>query len=137
MKRDAWFIGFTPHLVTGVWVGYDDDRTLGSSGTGGRVAAPIFLDFMSHALAGTPVSDFEVPADISCVHIDTKTGLRARPADKNGFIECFHSGSEPVDFAPKWQVDPDSGTETLSIDGGPTPLSHDTIERYRSGAIFQ
>ncbi len=136
-QRDAWFIGFTPHLVTGVWVGYDDDRTLGSSGTGGRVAAPIFLDFMSHALAGTPVSDFEVPADISCVHIDTKTGLRARPADKNGFIECFHSGSEPVDFAPKWQVDPDSGTETLSIDGGPTPLSHDTIERYRSGAIFQ
>ncbi len=136
-QRDAWFIGYTPDLVTGVWVGYDDDRTLGASGTGGRVAAPIFLDFMQSALAGTKVRDFAVPEDISCVNIDPESGLRARATDLDGFIECFKDGSEPVEFAPEWHVDEQLGTETLTIDEIAAPLSEDAIDRYRTGQIFQ
>lgn len=59
-SMDAWFVGFTADLVTGVWVGFDADRTLGSA-TGGKLAAPIWTDFMSHALEGKPVRDLPVP----------------------------------------------------------------------------
>ena len=77
-QRDAWFIGYTPNLAVGVWVGFDDpNQTMGKMGTGGHVAAPIWLDFMKPALAGTPVRDFEIPEDISCVNIDPGSGRRA------------------------------------------------------------
>jgi penicillin-binding protein 1A len=115
-QHDAWFVGYTPDILTGVWVGYDDHRTLGSSGTGGRVAAPIWLDFMKKAVANMPVHDFDMPNGISCVHIDPATGLRARIDDVDAPLECFKRGSEPRTFTPIWRYDPALGTETLITD---------------------
>lgn len=105
-QRDAWFLGFTPDLLAGVWVGYDDQRTLGSTGTGGRVAAPVWVDFMRAAIVDTPATAFPMPEGIRCVLIDTKSGLRARPDDWNAPLECFKEGSEPQAVAPMWQPEP-------------------------------
>jgi penicillin-binding protein 1A len=97
--RDAWFLGFTPDLIAGVWVGYDRDKTLGPKETGGRVAAPIWKDFMSQALAEAPVSDFAVPPGILLVTIDRKTGRRAAPGAGDSVLEAFRRGTEPARIA--------------------------------------
>jgi hypothetical protein len=88
--HDAWFIGYTPELVTGVWVGYDSERSLGKKQTGGRVAAPIFLAYMQAALGDAPVTDFAIPEGISCVNMDTAVIRRGADA-----VECFKEGSAP------------------------------------------
>lgn len=93
--RDAWFLGYTPELLAGVWVGYDSDRTLGRKETGGRSAAPIWKSFMEVALEGEPVRDFPVPRDIVLVNVDKKSGARARPGDAGSMIEAFRRGTEP------------------------------------------
>ena len=67
---NAWFIGFTPRLATGVWVGYDRPRSLGKDETGSRVAVPIWMGFMSKVLQGTPREDFPVPDNVSLVPVD-------------------------------------------------------------------
>jgi penicillin-binding protein 1A len=81
--HDAWFVGYTPELLTGVWVGYDSERSLGKEQTGGRVAAPIFLDFMNAALGDAPVSDFPIPEGVTLVSV-------------KGNLECFKKGTEPA-----------------------------------------
>lgn len=96
--HDAWFIGYTPEMLTGVWVGFDEQRSLGDKETGGRVAAPIWLDFMQTAMRDRPINDFPLPAGISFVHIDPKTGLRAT-AGRPTLLECFRRGTEPQAFA--------------------------------------
>lgn len=93
--RDAWFLGYTPELLAGVWVGYDSDRTLGRKETGGRSAAPIWKSFMEVALEDEPVRDFPVPRDIVLVNVDKKSGARARPGDRGSMIEAFRRGTEP------------------------------------------
>jgi penicillin-binding protein 1A len=99
-QHDAWFMGFTPELLTGVWVGYDHEKSLGKKETGGRAAAPIWREFTSRALEGVPISDFPVPHDIMLVNIDRRTGLRARPGQGNTVLEAFKRGTEPNNFAP-------------------------------------
>jgi penicillin-binding protein 1A len=95
-QRDAWFVGYTPSLVVGVWVGYDDHRrSMGRIGTGSQMAAPIWLDFMKNALEGLPVRHFETPEGINCVTIDTATGFRADLDTEKPFLECFKEGTEP------------------------------------------
>ncbi|RMD85791.1 MAG: PBP1A family penicillin-binding protein [Candidatus Dadabacteria bacterium] len=123
-QHDAWFVGFTPDLLAAVWIGYDDHRPLGPHGTGGKVAAPIWLAFMRKALEGMPVKEFPIPEGITCVNIDPKTGLRARENNLQAYLECFKSGTEPQEFEPLWQADPSSGSETLVLD--PTPASAPT-----------
>ncbi|RLB02380.1 MAG: penicillin-binding protein [Deltaproteobacteria bacterium] len=91
---DAWFIGYTPQLITGVWVGFDEPRSLGEHETGSRAACPIWVDFMKEVLKDKPVEDFPVPEGIVFVRIDPKTGLLARPGEP-GLFECFRSGTEP------------------------------------------
>lgn len=93
--RDAWFMGYTPELLAGVWVGYDSDRTLGRTETGGRSAAPIWKSFMEATLKDAPVQDFPVPRDIILVNVDKKSGQRARPGDSGSMIEAFRRGTEP------------------------------------------
>jgi penicillin-binding protein 1A len=122
-QHDAWFMGYTPDVLAGVWVGYDDQRTLGASGTGGKVAAPIWLDFMKQATAGTSVSDFVMPEGILCVHVDPQTGLRARHDNVDAYLECFRRGTEPRTFTPIWKYDPELGTETLVTDETADPVS--------------
>ena len=113
-QRDAWFMGYTPNLAVGVWVGFDDpNRTMGKMGTGGRVAAPIWLDFMQPALEGLPVRDFDIPEDINCVNIDPYSGKRAGEWTAKPFLECFRAGSEPG--VPVAEVVPDAGP----VEGNP------------------
>ncbi|MCZ6697263.1 MAG: PBP1A family penicillin-binding protein, partial [Acidobacteria bacterium] len=74
---DAWFIGFSPSLAAGVWVGFNQKKSLGERETGSRAALPIWIDFMRVAHAGRPVEKFQRPANVVYVPIDRKTGLRA------------------------------------------------------------
>lgn len=98
--NDAWFIGYTPQLLAGFWVGFDSKRSLGPGETGGRVAAPIWLDFMQAALAGEPALDFPVPSGIRFIPVDRRSGHRTSPTSPNAFIECFRVGTEPALPAP-------------------------------------
>jgi penicillin-binding protein 1A len=109
--HDAWFIGFTPDLLAGVWVGFDADRSLGPKQTGGRAAAPIWTAFMKAALEGRPVVDFPVPEDVVFTQVDRATGLRAIPGS-DAELEVFRRGSEPQKYAaaavePEAPVDPE------------------------------
>lgn len=96
---DAWFIGFTPDLVTGTWVGFDQIKPLGKAETGGRAAAPIWLKFMQGAVAGTPVKEFPVPEDVLFVKIDKATGLLATAKSKETMFECFKEGTAPTEYS--------------------------------------
>ena len=92
--RDAWFAGFTPDLLTVVWVGFDDNQPVGLSGA--RAALPIWTQFMKTALAGRGSVPFEAPGGISFVDIDPETGKLAGPGCPKVFREAFLAGTEPV-----------------------------------------
>jgi penicillin-binding protein 1A len=94
-QGDAWFVGFSPDLATGVWVGYDEKRVLGRGETGGRAALPIWIDFMDVALRGRPARDFEVPDGIVFARVDTKTGLLASSQTETSLFQAFLEGTEP------------------------------------------
>lgn len=96
-SKDTWFIGFSPDLAVGVYVGFDTPRTLGDKETGSNVAAPIFKSFMQDALKDKPATPFRVPPGIRHVMINQDTGARAAPSDKNIIWEAFVVGSEPTD----------------------------------------
>jgi len=90
--RDAWFVGFTPDLVVGVWVGFDGNASLGL--TGSEAALPIFADFAKGALARALPRAFEVPRRVEVVAIDPASGLRAGPGCP-GHDEAFLAGTAP------------------------------------------
>lgn len=92
--RDAWFVGFTPDLLTVVWVGFDDNQPVGLSGA--QAALPIWTSFMTHALAGHASVPFDVPEGINFVDIDPETGKLATPGCPKVFREAFLAGTEPV-----------------------------------------
>jgi penicillin-binding protein 1A len=94
--KDAWFIGFSPDLVVGVWVGYDEPRNMGEAETGGRIAVPIFGEFMGAALRGQPATPFRIPAGVRLVRIDQRTGLLPGPDTTDTIIEAFRPGTEPT-----------------------------------------
>ncbi len=105
---NAWFIGGTPNLVTGVYVGFDDRRSLGESETGARAALPIWVNFMKDALKQLPVVPFEIPDGVTFVKIDTSTGLLESDQDGEGHkgaVELFAKGSEPTQAAQR-RLDP-------------------------------
>jgi len=93
--RDAWFVGFTPELLTVVWVGFDYNHPVGLSGT--QAALPIWTEFMKHALAGRPNVPFEPPDGISFVEIDRDTGKLAQPGCPRVLNEAFLAGTEPLE----------------------------------------
>jgi penicillin-binding protein 1A len=97
-EKDAWFVGYSPNLAMGVYIGYDRPRPMGRGGTGGGTAAPIFRDFMQLALAGRPTPPFPVPDGIRFVRIDARTGLRTSASSGPGVIlEAFRVGQNPAD----------------------------------------
>jgi penicillin-binding protein 1A len=96
--RDAWFVGYTARLVSAVWVGFDDMRSLGSQETGARAASPIWANFMKNFASGEP-EDFPVPEGIVSYMIDPSTGLLARDAS-SGIKEYFKEGTEPKEVSP-------------------------------------
>ena len=98
--RDAWFMGYTPGLVTGTWVGYDDQKAMGKGETGSRAASPIWVDFMSNALEKSPVVDFQVPDGVVFAKIDMETGLLASPHSRKTVFQAFREGKEPKEYSP-------------------------------------
>ena len=96
-ERDAWFVGFSPDLVVGVYVGYDRPRPMGRGQTGGHLAAPIFTDFMKVALADKPSKPFKVPEGLQLIPIDRRTGLRASAGGSGVILEAFKPGTLPPD----------------------------------------
>ena len=96
--RDAWFVGFTPQLLTVVWVGLDDNQALGLSGS--QAALPIWTQFMSRALAGQANQSFDVPPGIVFAEIDRDTGKLASPTCPRIYREAFLVGTEPTEVCP-------------------------------------
>lgn len=97
--RDTWFVGFTPELVCGVWVGFDDLRPLGRKESGGHTALPIWIDIMKAALAGRPAVEFPMPAGIVTARIDPKSGKLAYDNQPDAIDEVFLEGTEPTEVA--------------------------------------
>jgi penicillin-binding protein 1A len=96
---DAWFIGYTPELCCGIWIGYDEGRkSLGRKQSGCVVAAPVFRDFMKEALKLLPKTRFTPPDNITFCMIDRNTGLLATDACENQFYEVFIAGTEPKEY---------------------------------------
>ncbi len=108
-EKDAWFIGFTPDLVVGVYMGYDKPRHLGRGATGGHLSAPIVKDFMKVALADKPAVPFRVPPGIKLIRVDLKTGMRAGPGTERAILEAFKPGTAPPDNYSVVGSDGDSG----------------------------
>jgi len=99
--KDAWFIGFSPDIVVGIYMGYDKPRPLGrgNAATGGHLAAPIARDFMKLALADKPPTPFKIPAGIKLIRVDAKSGMRVGPGDsgRGVILEAFKPGTAPPD----------------------------------------
>lgn len=92
---DAWFMGFTPTIVTGAWVGYDAAKPIGRGETGARAALPIWLDFMKEAVKNQPESEFQVPPGVVFASIHPQTGKLAPPNASYAIKEAFIEGTEP------------------------------------------
>jgi len=92
---DAWFIGFSSNLTTGVWTGFDDNKTLGWGETGTRSALPIWKNYMGHGLKKYGEQDFAVPKEIIFTKIIKETGRLSEAGSKSYFIEAFVEGTEP------------------------------------------
>jgi len=99
--NDAWFVGYTPEYITGVWVGFDDRKPLGKNETGARAASPIWLDFMQQALEGKPIRVFPVPDSVVFAKIDGDTGLLPVPESKRTIFECFKEGTAPTQYSKR------------------------------------
>ena len=99
--RDAWFVGYTPHLVTGIWVGYDQPRPGGKGFTGGAIAAPIWERFMRPAVATAPVVDFPKPDTVVSVVIDPSTGFLATTECPEKRDEFYIAGTQPTGYCPR------------------------------------
>ena len=109
--RDAWFVGFTPDLVVGVYVGFDTPIPLGSGEAGGRAAAPIARDTFAPILANYPVAPFRVPEGVRLVPIDARSGEPSVLGRPGVILEAFRPGTEPVRGASREE-------ETLSFGRG-------------------
>ena len=96
-EKDVWFIGFSPDIAVGVYLGYDTPKPLGRGQTGGHVAAPIVRDFLKAALADKPAVPFRVPAGIKLIRIDPKSGMRVGPGAERAILEAFKPGTAPQD----------------------------------------
>ena len=92
---DAWFVGYTAQIATGVWVGFDEEKTLGPGEVGGRAALPAWLEYMKAAHKDLPVEDFPVPQGIVFANIDKQTGKLASASSSAVVSQAFVQGSEP------------------------------------------
>jgi penicillin-binding protein 1A len=124
-EKDVWFIGFSPDLVVGVFMGYDKPRHIADRATGGALAAPIFRDFMKVALADKPAVPFRVPPGIKLIRVDAHNGMRAGPGTTSVILEAFKPGTAPPDnYSVIGVTDPE---------GRPVGVSPDADRMVRSG----
>jgi penicillin-binding protein 1A len=121
--RDAWFVGFTPEIVAGVWVGYDDLRPLGGKESGANTALPIWIELMKVALKDRPPVDFPMPAGLTITQIDPKTGKLAYDSQPDALDEVFLDGTVPTEVATPPDV-VDTGTFMME------QLGQDAVEAH-------
>jgi len=128
-EKDVWFIGFSPDLVVGVFMGYDKPRHIADRATGGALAAPIFRDFMKVALADKPAIPFPPPSGIKLIRVDLKTGMRASPGgDQRIILEAFKPGTAPPD--------PYSVIGVANPDGRPLMVSPEAQRAVGRGGLY-
>jgi 1A family penicillin-binding protein len=120
--RDAWFIGYTPQLITGVWVGYDQPKPGGKGFTGGALCAPVWERFMRPALAGKEILDFLPPENVVTINIDPATGYIATTDCPESQDEVYIVGSEPTLLCPDHGGDPLPPLPDLAEPGAEPPL---------------
>ena len=120
---NAWFLGMTPNLSVGTYVGFDDRRSLGETESGAHAALPIWVNFMKQALKQLPVVPFEIPEDIMFVKVDPSTGLLAEDAGERSTVELFAKGTEPTQVAAP-RIDPVDfyKLDQLAEPQAPTPV---------------
>jgi penicillin-binding protein 1A len=97
--RDAWFVGYSPSVVAGVWVGFDDSRSLGKRETGTRTALPVWIDVMDAADRTPKETDFAMPSGVTRTRVDPASGLLAYEGQEDAFDEVFLTGTAPVEVA--------------------------------------
>ena len=97
-EKDAWFVGYTPDLVAGVFIGFDNPKPMGRGATGGALAAPVFNEFMQGATAGTRPSDFRIPEGMKLIAINRKTGMESAAGVPGTIMEAFKPGTGPSDI---------------------------------------
>ncbi|WP_274423990.1 penicillin-binding protein 1A [Chelativorans sp. YIM 93263] len=127
-EKDAWFIGYTPDLVVGVFMGYDRPRPMGKGSTGGGLAAPVFKEFMAGALEGTRPVDFRIPEGMQQVAIDRKTGMRAEAGQPGVIMESFKPGTGPADSY--WVI----GMDELNVSENAREISPQVNRAISTGA---
>lgn len=93
---DAWFLGYTPNIATGVWVGFDKEKTLGKSEVGGKAALPIWLGYMKEAHTNLPILSFPMPAGVNLVKVDADSGKLATSASTRVINQAYIEGTEPT-----------------------------------------
>ncbi|WP_235031253.1 penicillin-binding protein 1A [Geminicoccus flavidas] len=118
--KDTWFVGFSPDLVTGVFIGFDQPKSLGDRETGGTVALPVWTEIMGKVLEGTPPTPFRVPPGVQLVRIDAATGALPGPDTKQVILEAFLPGTAPTSELPSAAV---IGGETALYDPQPAGRS--------------
>jgi len=123
--KDVWFIGYTPNLVVGLYVGFDQPASLGSDATGGKLAVPIFKEMMTEVLKDQPVVDFTVPEGMKLIAINRKTGMQANEGDPGTIIEAFKPGTGPADSY--WVIGMDDSAAE------PAPLSPQATQAISDG----
>ncbi|MGA7457318.1 MAG: penicillin-binding protein 1A, partial [Methyloceanibacter sp.] len=119
--KDAWFVGFTPDLAVGAYLGYDQPTSMGHGETGGTLVAPIIRDFLKEALKDVPPVPFRAPSGIKLVRVNHKTGLPAGPGDKTAILEAFKPGQEPMGSSVEEPVDGAEGVPVAQDDYGAPP----------------
>ena len=124
-EKDAWFVGYTPEIAVGVYIGYDKPRHIGRGATGGHLAAPIVRDFLKVALADKPALEFRVPPGIKLIRIDPKSGLRAGPGQPGAILEAFKPGTAPPDY--------NAVIGATNPDGTPVAVSPEAESAARTG----
>ena len=123
-EKDVWFIGYSPDIVCGVYMGFDKPRHIGRLATGGHLAAPVVRDFLKTALADKPPIPFPMPVGIKLIRVDAKTGMRAGADDPHVILEAFKPGTAPPD---SYSV---IGTDAISSS---TPVSPEADRAVRTG----
>jgi penicillin-binding protein 1A len=96
-EKDTWFVGYSPNLVAGVYMGFDDPKPLGRGATGGSLAAPLFNEFMQAALKGQKPEKFILPTGMQLIAVNRKTGMQAMEGDPDTIMEAFKPGTGPAD----------------------------------------
>ncbi len=127
---DAWTMGFSPDLVAGVWIGFDTPRDMGTGESGGRVAGPIFRDFMLAALKDRPAVTFRVPNGVEHVEVDADTGCQPGPDTRLIITEAFRPGSAPTD-----RCEAPVGADGYRVDFSKVAAGDETASSTRDGQV--